>query len=102
MYMSTINVGDLLKGYRMNKFGGSVREAAEVVGVHYTYLSRIENGISEPSDEVINKIIASYKLTPEEAIELFVSVKVTPSFTEALNKIGQQKAVELMYRKKKK
>ena len=100
--MSTVTVGDLLKEHRANKLGVSVREAAEVVGVHYTYLSRMENNISEPSDEVLNKIASSYKLSSEEIMELFVAVKVTPSFAEALNSIKADKALELMYRKSKK
>lgn len=100
--MSHTTIGELLRRHRADKLGVSVREAADLVGVHYTYLSRIENDISEPSDEVLNKVVASYKLSDEEAAELFWAVRVTPSFSDALNKISERKAVELMFRKKKK
>jgi len=100
--MTNKNVGELLKEHRKDKLGVSVREAALLVGVHYTYLSRIENGISEPSDEVLDKIAKKYKLSQEETTELFVSVKMTPSFEAALKGLKEERAMELMFRKKKK
>lgn len=101
--MQHVTVGQLLRQYRASKLPGvSVREASIRVGVHYTYLSRIENDISEPSDEVLKKVVASYGLSDEEAVELFLAVKITPSFSEALNKLSEKKATELMFRKKKK
>lgn len=100
--MSNISVGTLLKKYRREKMGLTVREAAEVVDLHYTYLSRIENDISEPSDDVLNKIAKKYKLNDEEGAELFYAAKVSPSFAAALQKLSEDKVAELMHRKRKK
>lgn len=99
------NISDLLKEYRRDKLGKSVREAAELMGVHYTYLSRLENGISEPSDEVLERIAKTYALSAEEKAEMYVSVKLTPSFEAAMKQtikeLGEKKAAEIMFRKSK-
>lgn len=94
-------VGDLLKECRRNKLGISVREAAKLAGVHYTYLSRIENNFSEPSDEVLDKILAKYELSNEEKADLVIALKFTPSFENVVRELGAKKTAEIMYRKSK-
>jgi len=100
--MKNTKIGDLLKFYRKEKIKKSVREASEDIGIHYTYLSRLENGFSEPSDEVLELITKKYKLNKEEAVELFSAVKITPSFEKIMKSLGERQSTEIMFRKNKK
>ena len=100
-YMENSKVGILLQEYRRKKYL-SVRQAAEAIGIHYTYLSRIENGISEPSEEVLEKISSYYELTKDERAELFLASKISDTVSDIITQLGKKKAAEIMFRMSKK
>lgn len=97
-----IKIGDLLKGYRKDKVNLSVRDAANLIGIHFTYLSRVENNMSEPSDEILTRIAEVYKLTPQEGMDLFMSIKMSDGFSNALQKLDLKEVTAIMYRRLKK
>lgn len=67
---------------RNNEFGNKIRalrklagltqrELAEKVGIDFTYLSKIENGIMvPPSEETINKMSEVLKFAPDELLSM--------------------------------
>lgn len=79
----------------------SVRQAAESIGIHYTYLSRAENGVSEPSEEVLEKVATFYELSSDEKAELFIASKMSDTVSNMITQLGEQKAAEIMFRMSK-
>lgn len=98
--MKNNKVGLLLQDYRRKKYM-SVRQAAESIGIHYTYLSRAENGVSEPSEEVLEKVATFYELSSDEKAELFIASKMSDTVSNMITQLGEQKAAEIMFRMSK-
>jgi len=98
--MKNNKVGILLQDYRRKKYL-SVRQAAESIGIHYTYLSRAENGVSEPSEEVLEKISTFYELSEDEKAELFIASKMSDTVSNMITQLGEKKAAEIMFRMSK-
>jgi len=101
IYMKNTKVGILLQDYRRKKYL-SVRQAAESIGIHYTYLSRAENGISEPSEDVLEKISTFYELSSDEKAELFIASKMSDAVSDMISQLGEKKTSEIMFRMSKK
>lgn len=95
--MENTKLGSLLQDYRRKKYL-SVRKAAESIGMHYTYLSRLENGMSEPSDDVLDKISEFYELSKDETAELFLASKLGGKTGNVLAHLSQKKVAEIMFR----
>lgn len=97
-------LGKKLKDFRMKKFENfGLRRVAEKIGLDYSYLYRIEEGLYTPSDETISKIAKSYDLSSEETLELFGLAHISPELRKALDKGGPDSMQSFaFYRKKKK
>ena len=98
--MENTKLGLLLQDHRRKKYL-SVRKAAESIGMHYTYLSRLENGMSEPSDDVLEKIHRFYELDENEVAELYLASKMIGEVGNIIAHLGEKKAAEIMYRMSK-
>jgi transcriptional regulator with XRE-family HTH domain len=59
------NFGDRVRGLR-EKQGLSIKNLAKTLEVNYTYLSKIENNKSIPSEELIEKLAHVFNCDPEE------------------------------------
>jgi transcriptional regulator with XRE-family HTH domain len=46
--------------------GLTLREVADVVGVHYTHVQKIESGRKRPSSDVILKLAALFGVTADQ------------------------------------
>ena len=68
--------GELLKRLRKDK-KISQRQLAELVGIDFTYISKIENGMMEPPAE--DKIIKIADVFGEDPDELLIAAKKVPS-----------------------
>lgn len=76
--------GDLLKKLRKNR-GYSQRDLAASVGVDYTYLSKIENGVlPPPSDETIIRIAQALGIQTDEL--LLAANRVPPDVTDLVTR----------------
>lgn len=65
-------LGQKLKKYRESVFPDmGLRRVADIIGIDYSYLYRVEDGKYTPSDEMLIKITEAYKLSPQEQLELF-------------------------------
>jgi transcriptional regulator with XRE-family HTH domain len=60
-------LGEQFKKIRAEK-GLSQPELAELAGIEQSYLSKLENGKSLPSSEVLRKLVSAFKLTIAELI----------------------------------
>src|SRR3989344_5593041 len=66
--------GKTLLGFRKAKFGDlGLKQIAPKLGIEYSYLNKLENGLQKPSVDVFNKIIDVYGLTDKEIEELQTS-----------------------------
>lgn len=54
-----------LKALRKSK-GWTQAQAADAIAIQQSYLSKLENGLFEPSEEVIAKIALAYKISTRE------------------------------------
>lgn len=68
--------GELLKGLRKQK-KITQRQLADLVGIDFTYISKIENGTIEPPAE--DKIIKIGEVFGEDPDELLIAAKKVPS-----------------------
>jgi len=98
--MSKKTTGELLREYR-NKIELSVRDAANLIKIHYTYLSRIENNLSTPGDDILSRIASEYKLSPEDEMDLFMSLKMSSELVNVMEKLDKKKVAEIMFRRSK-
>lgn len=101
LLMEKKTTGELLREFRKERLGLSIREAAVLVGMHYTYLSRVESGISEPSDEMLERIALKYGMSAEEKANLFIAEKMSGIFRNVVRDVGEEKAAQIMYRRSK-
>lgn len=60
-----MNFGELLKNLRMKK-GISIKKLAPVLGLDYTYISKIENSKLYPSSEVVEKFAKYFNYNSDE------------------------------------
>lgn len=58
-----------LRGYRSST-GQSLQDVAVSIGIDRTYLSKLENGLSRPSVEVLTSLVRHFSLSGIEAMEL--------------------------------
>jgi transcriptional regulator with XRE-family HTH domain len=63
-----MTLGDFLRRKREDK-GWTQPEAAARAGIEQSYLSKLETGRSTPSDEVFEKLRATYSIAPDELAE---------------------------------
>jgi len=54
-------IGENIKKIR-EKIGKTQEELAKESGIHYSYLSRIERGVVNPSSEVLESIVKALKV----------------------------------------
>lgn len=59
--------GSFLRGLRQMK-GYSLKSLADKMSVNYTYLSKLENGHSTPSERFLEKIAALFDYDEEELL----------------------------------
>ena len=57
-------LGQRLRGLREER-GGGLKQIAPEIGVSYTYLSKLENGLVEPSLDTIGALADFYDVDPE-------------------------------------
>ncbi|CUH95551.1 hypothetical protein P22_1622 [Propionispora sp. 2/2-37] len=86
--------GKLLKSLRHEK-KISQRKLAELVGIDYTYISKIENGVQEPPSE--DKIIKIAKVLGKDANAMLISANKVPSNFQKI--ITENKDVPLFLQK---
>lgn len=68
-------LGHLLRESR-KKAGKSLKQAGEDVGVSYTYISKLENGIVRPSSEMLERLSEYYDADRDE---LYIAANKVPS-----------------------
>ena len=64
-----MTLGEMLKGLR-KKEGIGIKTLAPRLNVDHTYLSKVENNKSTPSEDVLNRIAVYFKQDPEELMAL--------------------------------
>lgn len=82
-YMSSMSarLGSYLRALRKRRAVG-LKEAAPAIGVSYTYLSKLENGLQDPSPDVMRRL-ADYYDTDGDVLGL-LSGKLPDEILEAL------------------
>lgn len=81
------NLGKKLKEYRQNKFPDlALRRVADAIGVDYSYIYRVEEGVHIPSDEVLSKLTTGYDLSLEEKLEIF-ALAHSPEYAQVLSEM---------------
>ena len=66
-----INLGLTLREIR-TKTGEGIKTTSNKLGLDYSYLSKLENGLQRPSKQVLNQLIAHFNLTSSEARDIFM------------------------------
>ena len=66
-------IGSKLHALR-NQRGYTLRKLAEILGVHYTHLNKIENGQKKPSTELILKISGQFNVTTDQLMKDDLSI----------------------------
>jgi len=61
------SLGTLLKSFR-KKSGLSIKNLSNHLDVNYTYISKIENDKSMPSEEILSKIASIFNYDKEELL----------------------------------
>jgi len=75
--------GDLLRELREEN-GVGIKTLAPHLGVGYTYLSKLENGRSVPSDELIKRIAEYFGCDPDQ---LYLSAdKLPPDLVDVIKR----------------
>lgn len=65
-------LGKKLTFYRKLKYGDlGIKQVAPILGIKYSYLSKLENGLQRPSIKVLNQIVYKYEVEAEEKMKLF-------------------------------
>jgi len=59
--------GSFLRGLRQEK-GYSLKRLANKMDINYTYLSKLENGHSTPSERFIERVVAVFHYDKEELL----------------------------------
>jgi len=55
-------IGELLRQQRVEKLGKGLREMAGILGIAPAHLTDLEKGRRNPSEELLNKIAAAYRI----------------------------------------
>lgn len=80
-HLHCLEFGQLLRAFREQR-GLSRAKLARMIGVHYSYISYLEQGKRCPSIRVVRLLCAALGLTPSEREELVAAagfvVAVTP------------------------
>lgn len=93
--MLTMNdFGKLLKSLRLEK-KITQRKLAELVGIDFTYISKIENGTMEPPAE--NTIVKIAEILGEDPDQMIIMAKKIPSHFQKI--ITDNKEVPMLLRK---
>tara|TARA_R110000868_G_scaffold127937_4_gene335837 strand:+ start:168 stop:890 length:723 start_codon:yes stop_codon:yes gene_type:complete len=100
-----MSLGKKLKSLRVdNNF--SQPELADIIGIEQSYLSKLENDKSVPSNEIFNKILAAFNLSVEQFLADFTagedltSLKQIPEVAQYYkreNQIQWQKQRQFLY-----
>lgn len=86
--------GKLLKNLRVEK-KITQRKLAELVGIDFTYISKIENGTMEPPAE--DKIVKIAEILGEDADQMLITAKKVPSHFQKV--ITENKDIPMLLRK---
>jgi len=86
--------GKLLKSLRLEK-KITQRKLAELVGIDFTYISKIENGTMEPPAE--NTIVKIAEVLGEDPDKMIIMAKKIPSYFQKI--ITDNKEVPMLLRK---
>jgi len=84
-------LGPLIRDRRCAS-GLGLKRAAPHLGVTYTYLSKIENGLVTPSDELLQRMAAYYG----DSDALFAAASRLPPDVQAILRENQQEAVQVL------
>lgn len=61
--------GNIIRSYR-DKRGETITQAAKVMGMGRSYLSKLEHGHEQPSQKILSDLVSHYSLSKVEAIHL--------------------------------
>jgi len=64
-------LGETLRHTRNARSAGGIKTVANEIGVDYSNLSKVENGHIKPSRNLLDKLIAFYKIPASEASQLY-------------------------------
>jgi HTH-type transcriptional regulator, competence development regulator len=87
-------LGSLIRQIRLNA-GESLKSAAPKLDVDYSYLSKIENGISSPSTDLLTRFAAEFGTDPDA---LFLAAGRLPPDIESIVKRNPQSVMTLIRR----
>jgi len=87
--------GKLLKQLRLKK-GVSIKKLAPILGLNYTYISKIENSKTTPSEEVVEKISKYFGYDSDDL--LIKAGKMPPDVVDIL-KNNPEKAISYLREK---
>ena len=87
--------GKLIKDLRLKK-GVSIKKLAPILGLNYTYISKIENSRVSPSPEVLKKMSNYFGYDSDE---LLIKAGKIPSDVEEIIKNNPREAVAYLRRK---
>jgi HTH-type transcriptional regulator, competence development regulator len=76
-----VTFGSILRQLRDNS-GTGIKRLAPELGVSYTYLSKLENGVTVPSDEFIERVAKYFHYNKDHL--LLAAGKVPPEVLEIL------------------
>lgn len=88
------DLGDILRDAR-REAGDSLKSSAPELGVTYTYLSKIENGLARPSSELISRLANRYGIDPDT---LFSAAGKLPPDVERIVRERPREAADLLRR----
>jgi len=78
-----MEIGEILKSWR-HAFGLNQRDAGKRLSVHFTYISKIENGILSPSVDLIERMADVYNRSREDCDSACIAKRQLPSWVEPL------------------
>lgn len=85
-------LGKLFRQIRIDA-GESLKSAAPKLDVDYSYLSKIENGVSQPSPELLTRFAAEYETDVDT---LFLAAGRLPPDIESIIKRQPQQVMDLI------
>ena len=90
-----MTLGQQLKQFRVDR-GFSQPELAELAGIEQSYLSKLENDKSVPSNDIFRALLKALTITVEEFIQCFDVIKDRPQLIQIPDielKLAQQERV---------
>lgn len=76
------------------KSGSSLKQTAPAVGVDYTHLSKIENGVATPSPALLQRLVAYYQI--EEADDVYAAAGLLPPDIARILAMNGRNAYEVL------